>query len=457
MHSLYRTLKTAMHALRRNVMRSILTCLGITIGVAAVIAMMEIGQGSSALVQNTIAKLGADNILVYPGQISTGGVSQGSGTTVTLHPQDCDAILRECTAVRAAAPLVRASAQLIYGSKNWEPANMNGTTPAYLDVHNWPISEGSMFTDQDVRNCNKVCVLGQTVVNELFDGEDPVGKEIRLNNVSFRVVGVLSIKGANMMGWDQDDALLAPWTTIKYRISGTGSSTGAATASSTVINTSINTLDSLYPTGGESLYPSADPTMEDDTPQSVRMPNIAQILIAAQGATHVPLAMRQVTDLLRERHHLTPEQADDFNVRDLTEFNNVMESMTSTMGTLLLSVAIISLIVGGVGIMNIMLVSVTERTREIGLRMAVGARSHDILRQFLIESIVLCLLGGAVGILLGRGTSILLRDLRHWATEVSVPAIIIAVVVSALVGVIFGFYPAWKASRLDPIEALRYE
>jgi len=455
MHSIYRTLKTAMHALRRNVMRSVLTCLGITIGVAAVIAMMEIGQGSKTMVQNTIAKLGADNILVYPGQISTGGVSQGAGTTVTLHPQDCDAILRECTAVRAAAPLVKASAQIIYGNKNWDPANMNGTTPAYLDVHNWPIAEGSMFTDQDVRNWNKVCVVGQTIVRELFDNDDPIGKEIRLNNVSFRVVGVLSLKGANMMGWDQDDALLAPWTTIKYRISGSSSST--AVASSTVINTSINTLDSLYPTGGDSLYPSADPTMVDDTPQSVRMPNIAQILIAAQGANHVPLAMRQITDLLRERHHLTPDQADDFNVRDLTEFNNVMESMTSTMGTLLLSVAIISLIVGGVGIMNIMLVSVTERTREIGLRMAVGARAQDILRQFLIESIVLCLLGGAVGILLGRGTSILLKNLRHWATEVSVPAIIIAVVVSALVGVIFGFYPAYKASRLDPIEALRYE
>jgi ABC-type antimicrobial peptide transport system permease subunit len=438
-------------------MRSVLTCLGITIAIAAVIAMVEIGQGSSAMVQDTIAKLGADNVLVFPGTISTAGVSQGIGTVVTLHPPDCDAILRECTAVRAAAPLVRARVQIIYGNKNWNPQNPNGTSPSYLDVHNWAIAEGDMFTDQDVRNWTKVCVVGKTIVREVFDNESPIGKELRLNNVSFKVVGVLAPKGANMMGYDQDDVLLAPWTTIKFRVSGVGSSSQASSGSGSAINTSINSLNAIYPSGGEALYPGQDATMVADNPQTIRMANIDQILVAAQGTNHVPLAMRQISEVLRDRHHLTPGQPDDFNIRDLTEFTNAMSSMTSNMGMLLLCVAVISLIVGGVGIMNIMLVSVTERTREIGLRMAVGARARDILRQFLVESIVLCLLGGAAGILLGRGTSWALKTFKHLATEISIPAIIVALVVSALVGMIFGFYPAWKASRLDPIEALRYE
>ena len=437
-------------------MRSVLTCLGIIIGVAAVIAMMEIGQGSSRLVQDTIAKLGADNILVFPGTLSNAGVSQGIGTVVTLHPQDCDAILRECTAVRAAAPIVSARVQLIYGSKNWSPSTMSGTTPDYLDVHNWPIAEGDMFTDRDVRNRSKVCVVGTTLVRELFDDQNPVGKELRLNSVNFRVVGVLTPKGASMMGRDQDDVLLAPWTTVKFRISGSGSSTSAV-ASSGGLGSTVNSLSQVYPAADEALYPSEVSTQTADSPMTTRLPNIDMILVAADGSNRVPLAMRQITDLLRDRHHLAANQADDFNIRDLTEFTNAMKSMTDTMGTLLLCVAVISLIVGGVGIMNIMLVSVTERTREIGLRMAVGARAKDILRQFLVEAVVLCLLGGAVGIVLGRGSSWLVRNFLHWATEISIPAIVIAVLVSASVGVIFGFYPAWKASSLDPIEALRYE
>jgi ABC-type antimicrobial peptide transport system permease subunit len=456
MHSLYRTLRTATHALRRNVMRSILTCLGIIIGVAAVIAMMEIGQGSSTLVRNTIARLGADNILVFPGTASNAGVSQGTGTVITLHPQDCEAVLRECTAVRAAAPLVRAHVQLVYGNKNWQPSNMMGTDPAYLDVHSWAIEEGDMFTDADVRNRSKVCVVGQTLVTELFDGENPVGREIRLNNVAFRVVGLLTKKGANMFGGDQDDVLLAPWTTIKYRVYGTGAAASTAAPSSS-ISTSVNSLDSVYPSQGDDLYPSQDATQSADHPQSTRFTNIDQILVAADGSSQVPLAMRQITSLLRDRHRLAPGQPDDFNIRDLTEFTNAMKSMTSTMSSLLLAVAVISLIVGGVGIMNIMLVSVTERTREIGLRMAVGARGWDILLQFLIEAVMLCLLGGAVGIALGRGSSMIVKSWLHWATEISIPAIVIAVAVSFFVGVIFGFYPAWKASKLDPIEALRYE
>jgi ABC-type antimicrobial peptide transport system permease subunit len=256
-----------------------------------------------------------------------------------------------------------------------------------------------------------------------------------------------------MMGWDQDDVLLAPWTTMKARISGSSSSG----SSSSGVSSAVNSLDQLYPDTSVQLYPSTDSVQQSDNPQQVRFPTIDQIIVAANTTGEVPLAMRQIRSLLRERHKLMPDEPDDFDIRDLTVFTNAMQDMTRTMTRLLMSVAIISLIVGGVGIMNIMLVSVTERTREIGLRMAVGARARDILRQFLIEAIVLCLLGGLIGIVLGRGTSLLVKNLLHWATEISVPAIVVAVLVSATVGLVFGFYPAWKASQLDPIEALRYE
>jgi len=443
-----------MHALRRNVMRSILTCLGIVIGVAAVIAMMEIGEGSSSLIQETVSKMGADNILVLPGTAQTGGVSQGIGTVVTLHPQDCDAILRECTAVRSAAPIEHTRVQLVRGNKNWMPQNLCGTSPAYIDVHDWPVENGEMFSDADVRNGSKVCVIGQTIVRELFDGEDPIGQELRLNNISFRVVGTLAPKGANMMGWDQDDVLLAPWTTIKYRIE--SASTGATVAASS-ISTTVNSLNQLYPNTKVQLYPQSSAVQQADRPQVIKFSNVDQLIVAADGPPMVPLAIRQISLLLRDRHRLQPDQPDDFRIRGLTEFTDAMSSMTSTMTHLLMCVALISLVVGGVGIMNIMLVSVTERTREIGLRMAVGAKGGDILRQFLIESVVLCMLGGAVGILFGRGSSLLITSLLHWPTRISVPAIIASVLVSATVGILFGFYPAWKASRLDPIEALRYE
>ena len=459
MHGMFRTLKTAGHALRRNVMRSVLTCLGIIIGVAAVIAMMEIGQGSSGLIQSTISKMGADNILIFPGTAQSFGVSQGIGSTVTLHPEDCDAIARECTAVRAAAPVVKTRVQLVYGNKNWTPQNMNGTSADYIMVRDWPIAEGDMFSDRDVRNGSKVCVIGQTLVRELFNGEDALGKELRLNNVAFKVVGILVAKGANMMGWDQDDVLLAPWTTIKYRVSnqGSGNSTSSSSSSSSSTSTTVNSLNQLYPNQQVQLYPQMDAVQQADTPQPIRFSSVDQIMVAANGTAQVPLAMRQIAELLRERHRIGTGDADDFNLRDMTEFTNALATMTSTMTNLLLCVALISLVVGGVGIMNIMLVSVTERTREIGLRMAVGARARDILRQFLVEAVVLCLLGGGAGILFGRGGSLAVNKLLHWPTQISVPAIIAAVLVSASVGVIFGYYPAWKASRLDPIEALRYE
>ena len=461
MRTFYLTLRTSVYALRRNVVRSFLTCLGIIIGVAAVITMMEIGRGSATRIHDTIAKMGADNIIVWPGTAHIGGVSQGMGSVVTLHPQDREAILRECTAVRAAAPLVKTNPQLIYGNKNWSPSNTNGSTPEYLDIHNWPIAYGTMFSDQDVRSGSQVCVIGQTVVRELFDTENPVGKTIRLNNLSFKVVGVLAKKGANMTGWDQDDTLVVPWTTLKFRVSGKGSastaSNGASASTVTAASAAVNTLSQIYPTQSVTLYPQASAAQQADTPQPIKFANIDQILLAARGEKQVPLAMRQIRQLLRERHRLQPGQPDDFNMHELTEFGQMMSSMSANMTILLMSVATLSLIVGGVGIMNIMLVSVTERTREIGLRMAVGARAQDILNQFLIEAVILCLGGGALGIILGRVASIFLRRTMGWRTEISIPAIIAAVVVSSLVGVIFGFYPAWKASRLDPIEALRYE
>ena len=452
----YRTIRTAMKALRRNPMRALLTTLGIVIGVAAVIAMMEIGAGSSAAVQKSISSMGANVVLVMPGTATSSGVSFGSGSVMTLTPEDAAAILREVPTVRTVAPAVRARTQVVYGNRNWVPSSMYGTTPAFLDVRDWTLAEGESFSDRDVLNGNKVCLIGQTLVRELFDGESPVGKEIRVKNVAFRVVGVLAPKGANMMGMDQDDILLAPWTTIKYRVTGstlqTANQSAAAASSSTV-----NTLSNLYPGGQPSLYPQQSEVQAADTPMPVRFANIDQILAAAQSGPEIPSAIEQMNALLRERHHIRPGEPDDFTVRDMTEMSKTLSATTKLMTNLLLAVAMISLVVGGVGIMNIMLVSVTERTREIGLRMSVGARARDILRQFLVEAVVLCLVGGAVGILVGHGGSAVVRAVLRWPVQTSPTAIVAAVLVSATVGIIFGYYPAWKASRLDPIEALRYE
>jgi ABC-type antimicrobial peptide transport system permease subunit len=454
----YRTFRTALRALRRNIMRSILTTLGIIIGVAAVIAMMEIGEGSSAAIQRTIASMGANNLLVMPGTAASGGVSFGAGSVMTLTPEDSDAILRECPSVRAAAPVVRARTQVVHGDRNWVPLYIYGTTPAFLVIHDWTdLTDGEPFSEADVRNANKVCLLGQTVVRELFGTEPPVGKEVRVQNVSFRVVGVLAKKGANMVGMDQDDVLLAPWTTIKYRVTGSSAGTVNQSAASSATSQQVNSLDQVYPGTQIQLYPLPSTTQQADTPQPVRFTNVDQILVSAKSASQIQPAILQMTSLLRERHRIRKGAADDFTIRDMTEMSSALSSTTMLMTNLLLGVALISLVVGGVGIMNIMLVSVTERTREIGLRMAVGARARDILRQFLVEAVVLCLAGGALGIILGRGSSYLVTLLLRWPTELSVAAIVAAVTVSAAVGIIFGYYPAWKASRLDPIDALRYE
>src|SRR5262249_48752508 len=405
---LYRILKTAIRALSRNVMRSALTTLGIVIGVAAVIAMMEIGQGSSTAIQQTIKSMGANNLLVQPGTAASGGVSFGSGSVMTLTPQDAEAISHECPAVAAVAPIVRARAQVIYGHKNWVPLYIYGTTPKFLDVRDWQeFDEGEPFTDQDVRNGSKVCLIGQTLVKELFGDESPIGKEVRVQSVSFSVKGVLSRKGANMMGLDQDDILLAPWTTIKYRVSGAtlGNVNQSASSQSADPTQKVNSLSQLYP-GTTAPYPVPSPIQAADTPQPVRFTNVDQILVRAESTEDIPVAIRQITQLLHERHRIHTGQPDDFNIRDMTEMTKALGSTASLMSGLLLCVALSSLVVGGVGIMNIMLVSVTERTKEIGLRMAVGARARDILRQFLAEAVLLCMLGGAIGILVGRGGSI---------------------------------------------------
>jgi ABC-type antimicrobial peptide transport system permease subunit len=452
----HRTIRTALKALRRNPMRALLTTLGIVIGVAAVIAMMEIGAGSSAAIQKSISSMGANVVLVMPGTATSSGISFGSGSVMTLTPEDAEAILKDCPAVRTVAPAVRARTQVVYGNRNWVPSSMYGTTPAFLDVRDWTIAEGDPFTERDVLNGNKVCLLGRTLVRELFEGASPIGKEIRVKNVAFRVVGTLGSKGANMMGMDQDDILLAPWTTIKYRVTGSSLQNTNQSAAAAASN-SVNTLSNLYPGGQPSLYPQQSEVQAADTPMPVRFTNIDQILVAARSAPEIPAAIDEMTALLHERHHIRPGEADDFTIRDMTEMSATLSSTTRLMTNLLLCVAMISLVVGGVGIMNIMLVSVTERTREIGLRMSVGARARDILRQFLVEAVVLCLVGGAVGILLGHGGSTLVRMLLHWPVQTSPGAIAASVLVSAAVGVVFGWWPAYKASRLDPIEALRYE
>jgi ABC-type antimicrobial peptide transport system permease subunit len=463
------TFRIAFRALRRNAMRSALTTLGIVIGVAAVIAMVDIGQGSAVSVQQTIASMGANNLIVQPGTAASGGATFGAGSVVTLTPQDADAIARECPAVKSVAPQVRVRTQVVRGNRNWVPPFIFGTTPSFHDVRDWQLlDEGEPFTERDVRNARKVCLIGRTVARELFPGESPLGKEIRIQSVSFKVIGVLSRKGANMMGIDQDDVVIAPWTTIKYRVAGVNMQMGNQSAAPTAGSAPpvpgappqpLRPWSALYPVENmqQRLYIQPSQSQLLNTPQPVRFTNVDQILVKANSEAEIPAAIEQITQVLHERHRIADGEPDDFNIRDMTEMTKALASTSKLMGVLLLCVALISLIVGGVGIMNIMMVSVTERTREIGLRMAVGARAEDVLRQFLVEAIVLCLIGGAMGIVVGRGGSLVVNSLLRWPVQFSTPAVVLAVGVSAVVGIVFGFYPAWKASRLDPIEALRYE
>jgi len=444
-------------ALRRNVMRSMLTMLGIVIGIMAVVSIMEIGNGASKTLGKSIQSMGANMIMVMPGAAAAAGIQQGSGSAPTLTPADVEAILLDCPAVATAAPVVMARTQVVYGSTNWVPANMFGTTPAYLEIRDWKnLDEGECFTEQDVRNSNKVCIVGKTLVTELFADCSPIGETIRIQNVPFRVIGVLSRKGANVMGMDQDDILLTPWTTLKYRVS--GSALGQVNQSIGVgSHDGINSFGDPYPRSHLEFYPTLTTTQMINTPRQTRMTTVDQICASSVSTEKMQMAVDQITATLNRTHQVRPGEAGDFNLRNMTELSEMFGSTTVLMKSLLLMIAGISLLVGGVGIMNIMLVSVTERTREIGLRMAVGARGRDIMIQFLVEAVMLCLIGAMIGIALARGVSMLVTLLMNWPIAASLPAIIAAVSVSILIGVGFGFYPAWRASQLDPIDALRYE
>ena len=450
--NLFRTIIVALKALRRNPTRAALTTLGIVIGIAAVITMMEVGKGSSSSIRKSIEKMGANSAIVLPGWRRSAGVNLGSGTWMSLMPEDAEAISRECSKVSMVAPVVTGSYQLVFGSSNWLPSQIIGTSPEFLTIRNWHIEEGRSFTHREVRENATVCLVGATVVRELFNGLSPVDCEMRIRNTTFKVIGVLRAKGANMMGRDEDDVVITPWTTLRMRV--TGRSTGSATNTTSTAATSPG---ALYPGSGIALYPEQSSSLTTDTLFYNKFIRLSYIYFSANRVEEMEQAIEEVTHVLREHHRLAFDQDNDFRVFNSGEFMKMISSVSVVMTNLLLVVALISLIVGGVGIMNIMLVSVTERTREIGLRMAVGARSRDILKQFLIESIVLCLAGGIIGILLGHGAALLIESQFNWPVESSPGAVVAAVAVSVAVGVIFGFYPAWKASKLDPIEALRYE
>ena len=431
-------MRIALQALRRNVLRSALTMLGVIIGVAAVIAMMETSRGASTAIQVTVTNLGANTLVVFPSAPQSGSGHIGEKSEFVT-PEDAEAIQRECADVLCTAPVVEAWAQVVYGNRSWIPYYLIGSTPAFLDVRNWnDIELGRAFTEREVLNGAKVCLIGKTLVRKLFGSRNPLGEEVRVRNVPFQVIGVLSPKGANLLGTDQDDILLAPWTTVKYRIHGSAKE---------------------GPVAREAGRPLPGIPLAERLPgagRGMRTESVDQIMIKASS----PQAIRSVTEetirLLSDRRGLTPRET-NFEVYDLAEVSNAMKKMIHMLSGLGMAVAAVSLLVGGVGIMNIMLVSVTERTREIGLRMAVGAEAQDILRQFLVEAVVLCLLGGLVGILAGRAGSWLVGAVMGWPTQASPGAAAVAVLVSVTVGVIFGYYPAWKASRLSPIDALRYE
>jgi putative ABC transport system permease protein len=403
------TLRIAFRALKVNKMRSALTMLGIIIGVGAVIAMLAVGNGARKRIAEQISSMGSNLVMVLPGATTAGGVRMGSGTQPTLTMGDAEAIQKECSAVSNVAPVLSGVAQVVYGHQNWS-TGVVGTTPDMLTVRDWPLAAGRSFTDQDVKSGTKVCLLGQSVIDNLFGDLNPVGQVVRIKNVPFTVIGVLDEKGQSTHGQDQDDTILVPVTTAQKKLFGT------------------------------------------TFPGMVRI-----IMVKAKSSDDLASAEKQINELLRQRHHIGPKQDNDFTVRNLTSIMQTAEQSTKKMTILLGAIASVSLLVGGIGIMNIMLVSVTERTREIGIRMAIGAKTWDIRLQFIIEALILSLIGGVAGIIAGISSSELISMLAGWTTIVSPLSILLAFGFSGMVGIFFGFYPAYKASLLDPIEALRYE
>jgi putative ABC transport system permease protein len=409
MTRLIASLHIALRALVVNKMRSALTMLGIIIGVGAVIAMIAVGSGAKQRIEEQIASMGSNLLMIESGSSTSGGSRMGAGTTATLTVDDAKAIETEIPGVKYVAPSIRGVAQVVYGNQNWS-TGITGTSPEMIEIRGWFLSSGRPFTEQELDGAAKVCVLGKTVADNLFGGIDPVGQIVRIKKIPFTVVGALTPKGQTTWGQDQDDLIFIPLTTAQRQ-----------------------------------LFGQAFPGM------------VRNIAVQAWGPDEVKQVETQVNELLRQRHHIQPNQDDDFSVRDLTEMMSSREESANVMSLLLGSIASISLIVGGIGIMNIMLVSVTERTREIGIRIAVGAKARDILLQFLIESLILSLMGGILGIGIGMVGTIILSSFTHWPTLFSTSSILLSFLFSGSVGVFFGFYPARKASLLNPIDALHYE
>ena len=403
--------RIAIRALRVNKLRSTLTMLGIIIGVGAVIAMVAIGTGAQARVAEQLQALGANMIFVFPGTTTSGGLRSGHGSSITLTEDDAWAIPRDVQGVQVAAPSVRGAGQLVWGNLNWSTI-IQGVTPEYFEARDWPTSSERVFIQEDVDAAAKVAILGQTVAENLFGDTDPIGQTIRVKKLLSTVVGVLERKGQNTFGHDQDDLILIPLTTAKRKVLGV-------------------------------------------TQANAR--TIGAISIKVRDNEDLKEVQQQVRELVRQRHRLQPGQEDDFGIRSAAEMVQTKDEQAQLMTKLLMSIASVSLLVGGIGIMNIMLVSVTERTREIGLRMAVGARGRDILTQFLVEALTVALIGGSIGVVAGLGASYALAYFGDWRTVISPPAILLAFGFSGLIGIFFGFYPARKAAGLNPIDALRYE